>query len=125
MIQIRRFESPDEARSALVKQRMIGDVQLPETLQARIAEMFGERIGVEEVARRIIADVAARGDEALRYYTKLIDGADLQDLVVPAEKLKQASDSLDPALRNALEVAADRLRDFHERARRNSWLDYR
>lgn len=125
MIEIRRFESAAEARAALVKQRMIDDIPLPESVQARIAEVFGERIGVEDVARRIIADVAARGDEALRHYARVIDGAELPEIVVPKERLEQAAAAIDPSLRNALQVAADRLRDFHERARRNSWLEYR
>ncbi|MFN0070658.1 MAG: histidinol dehydrogenase [Chloroflexota bacterium] len=125
MIEIRRFESAEAARSAIVKQRMIDDVPLPEAVQARIAEVFGERIGVEEVARRIIADVAARGDVALRHYSQVIDGVELSDLIVPPERLAIAWDAIDASLRNALQVAADRLRDFHERARRNSWLDYR
>jgi histidinol dehydrogenase len=125
MIEIRQFESARAARSAIVKQRMIDDVPLPDAVQARIEQVFGELIGVEEVARRIIADVASRGDEALRHYSLVIDGAELRELVVDPDRLKSAAESITPELRNALEVAADRLRDFHERARRNSWLDYR
>ena len=36
MIEIRQFESAQAARSAMVKQRMVDDVPLPEAVQARI-----------------------------------------------------------------------------------------
>src|SRR5215212_1452206 len=110
MIEIRQFESARAARSAMVKQRMIDDVPLPESVQARIEAVFGERIGVEEVARRIIADVAARGDQALRHYSRAIDGVELPEPLVPPELLEKAFDSISAELRNALQVAAERLR---------------
>lgn len=125
MMQIRRYENLAEAREAVLRQRLADEVPLPESVQAKIAEVFGERIGVEEVARRVIADVAARGDDAIRHYTRMIDGIELDDFVVAPSRLREAADGLEPPLRRALEVSAERLRDFHERARRNSWLDYR
>lgn len=62
----------------------------------------------------ILADVRARGDEALADYTARFDGHDLgDDWRIPAETCREALDALDPALRAALELAATRIRAYH------------
>ncbi|MBX9664633.1 histidinol dehydrogenase [Novosphingobium sp.] len=63
----------------------------------------------------ILADVRARGDEALADYTAKFDGHDLgEDWRIPAETCREAFDALDPALRAALELAAERIRAYHQ-----------
>lgn len=64
----------------------------------------------------IIAAVRARGDEALAEYTAKFDGhhLDTTGWQVGAEACKAAFDALDPALREALELAAARIRAYHE-----------
>ncbi len=63
----------------------------------------------------ILAEVRARGDEALAEYTAKFDGHDLgDDWRIPAETCREAFDALDPALRAALELAATRIRAYHE-----------
>ena len=62
----------------------------------------------------ILADVRARGDAALADYTAKFDGHDLgDDWRIPAETCREAFDALDPALRAALELAAERIRAYH------------
>lgn len=62
----------------------------------------------------ILADVRARGDEALADYTAKFDGHDLgDDWRIPAETCREAFDALEPALRAALELAAERIRAYH------------
>jgi histidinol dehydrogenase len=72
-----------------------------------------------------LAAVRARGDEALRELTVRFDGHDLDELVVPDHVLDAALAGLDPALRAALERAADQVRWFHERAKPLDWEDER
>lgn len=63
----------------------------------------------------ILADVRARGDAALADYTARFDGHELgDDWRIPAETCREAFDALDPALRAALELAAERVRAYHE-----------
>jgi histidinol dehydrogenase len=66
---------------------------------------------------RIIADVRARGDAAVADLTARFDRVDLdaQDLEIPVAELDAALAGLSPELRAALEMAADRIRAFHER----------
>ncbi|MBF9151099.1 histidinol dehydrogenase [Novosphingobium jiangmenense] len=72
----------------------------------------------ENVARdvqTIIDDVRLRGDEALAEYTAKFDGhtpAD-EDWRVSPEACREAFDALKPDLRAALELAAQRIRDYH------------
>jgi histidinol dehydrogenase len=66
-----------------------------------------------EAVRSILADVADRGDAAVRDHTERLDGVRLDDLRVPAEALTEALDRIDPDLRAALEVAAGEVGDYH------------
>jgi histidinol dehydrogenase len=63
--------------------------------------------------RAILAEVRAGGDAALRDLTERFDGCRLDDLRVPAADLQAALDGAAPELRAALEVAADRIREYH------------
>ncbi len=64
----------------------------------------------------IIADVGKRGDAALAEYTRLFDGFDptALDWRISKEECCMALDGLDAELREALALAASRIRAFHE-----------
>lgn len=64
----------------------------------------------------ILADVRLRGDAALADLTARFDGHDLDQTgwQVDAATCKAAFDALDPELRGALELAAARIRAYHE-----------
>lgn len=64
----------------------------------------------------IIKDVRSNGDEALSRLTQKFDGHDLDftGWKVSALECEAALDGLDPNLRIALELAAIRIRDYHE-----------
>ncbi|MBB3861606.1 histidinol dehydrogenase [Novosphingobium hassiacum] len=73
----------------------------------------------ESVARdvqTIIEDVRLRGDEALAEYTEKFDGHVPEDgnWQIPLEDCREAFDALQPELRAALELAAQRIRAYHE-----------
>jgi histidinol dehydrogenase len=65
----------------------------------------------------ILAEVRQRGDAALAEYTKRFDGfslADDADWRISPEACREAFDALKPELRAALELAAQRIRAYHE-----------
>ena len=73
---------------------------------------------------RIVADVAKEGDRALLRLTNELDDRDVSDaasLRVDDHDIAQALESIDPAVRTALEKAAERIRVFHERQKISSW----
>ena len=65
----------------------------------------------------ILADVKGTGDKALVDLTQRFDGYPLiddSDWVISQDRMKEAYDGLDPDLRDALELAATRIRAYHE-----------
>lgn len=69
---------------------------------------------VEAVVDGIIADVRARGDEALREYAKKFDGADLDSLLVTKEEIDEAFAAVGEDFLTTLRMAAANIRAFHE-----------
>lgn len=69
--------------------------------------------GPVAAVKEILADVAARGDDAVRDLTERFDGVRPTALRVAPEAITAALDALDPDLREALQAAADGIRDFH------------
>ena len=78
------------------------------------------REGGADVARdvaSIIADVRSRGDAALAELTSRLDNHSLsqeENWRIAPEACAAAHDALDPGLRDALELAAARIRAYHE-----------
>ena len=68
-------------------------------------------------ARRIIAEVRAGGDAALRTLTERFDGCRLDDLFVAASDVAGALDKVEPSVRVALEFARDQILAYHESQR--------
>jgi histidinol dehydrogenase len=84
----------------------------------------GRDPGLEKSVRDIVEDVRARGDAALLEYTKRFDRLDVADaasLRVDGDRLQTALDNLGAEQRGALEFAATRIRDYHQRQREESW----
>ena len=67
----------------------------------------------------ILADVATRGDAAVRHWTRSLDGMDLapEAWELPRADWEAALDRIDHELREALETAVQRVRDYHRRQR--------
>jgi histidinol dehydrogenase len=71
---------------------------------------------------RIVRDVRKRGDRALLRYASRFDGlADPARLRVSREQMADAWESIDPALRQALNTAAKQIRKFARRQLPASW----
>ena len=70
--------------------------------------------GPVDVVRDILAAVAERGDAAVREYTSRFDGVELDSLVVADAELAAAIERIEPAVRDALELAADRIAAYHQ-----------
>ncbi|MEI7463801.1 MAG: histidinol dehydrogenase [Burkholderiales bacterium] len=73
---------------------------------------------IEERVASILADVKQRGDAAVLEYTSRFDGLDaasVASLEIGRTELQAALASITPAQRSALEFAAHRVRDYHQR----------
>ena len=81
--------------------------------------------GIETAVSGILADIRARGDEALLDYTRRFDrvpATQVTDLRLTKADLQAALDSLPATERTALERAAERIRRYHEHQRAASWM---
>lgn len=78
-----------------------------------------------DAVKSIIERVRREGDAALRALTLKFDGAELGPLRVDEAELQAAYAEVDEAFLSALRRAAANIRDFHERQKRNSWVDMR
>jgi len=80
--------------------------------------------GVNARVLEIIKAVRERGDAAVVELTQRFDAlevASMADLILPRARLEQALECITPEQREALEIAAERVRSYHERQKQDSW----
>ncbi len=76
---------------------------------------------VRDAARRIVADIRERGDEALLEYTEHFDGMQPDPIRVPIEEILEARNTLSPEMEESFQIAIENVRFFHERELDSSW----
>ena len=111
------------AENVLVRIDPLDLDSLPESVLARTQEAFGKGVTPLQSIHQILDDVRQDGDAAVRRYAKLLDGSDLEEFRVTEEQMAQARNSVSKELRESLELAAQRVRDFHEATMPSDWVD--
>jgi histidinol dehydrogenase len=98
----------------------LGPEEISERFRARIASFPRD---VEARVRKMIDDVARRGDDALLAYTRRFDGVKIErgGLRVDRECLREGAAGVAAEVSRALDVAIERVRSFHERERIEDW----
>jgi histidinol dehydrogenase len=97
------------------------------TFEADLAEFCRGAVVPKEIqdsVASILADVRARGDEAIAYYAAKFDGAKLRarDFRVKASELEGAKSSLTAADRKAMEAAHENIVAFNKKSLPQDWL---
>jgi histidinol dehydrogenase len=123
-VSIQIVEGLAAATAHIARLRDPRETSLPERVAARLRDLFGRDLSAEEAVAQIVADVRRGGDAALREYTERIDGASLEAFSVETGALAAAYGALPVDLCDALHLAAERIRTFHEREPRQSWLEW-
>jgi histidinol dehydrogenase len=118
------FEDIDQARRGILRRVPLDEVDIPAALLDANERIFGERLTPAQAVDRIIRDVRTRGDAALREWTARLDSVRLESFEVPRERIERTAAELDPALLEALRLAAGEIERFHRRQARNSWVDF-
>ncbi|MGK6309971.1 histidinol dehydrogenase [Variovorax sp. DT-64] len=91
--------------------------------QARLHWSADTDAAIEQVVADILADVRRRGDAAVLDYTRRFDGLEaesVQQLELTQADFKAAFDSLPAVQRDALRMAAERIRSYHEAQKKAS-----
>ena len=114
----------EKSRAALSESRRLDLSSVPQAFLDSSERIFGERLTPLEVVSRIIEDVKADGDDAIRRLSLLIEGSEQDRIEVDPDVVKSASDSVDPRVLEALTLSADRVRAYHEASMSNDWMDF-
>ncbi len=87
---------------------------LLETLPTLLQRPSMDHAGLYAVVKDVLDAVRRGGDKAVTSYTKQFDGVTIDNLKVSATEIKEAMQSLAPALKEAIQLAAKNIRCFHE-----------
>lgn len=80
---------------------------------------------VMPIVNGIINDIKERGDVALNEQIAKFDKWEVNgNLAITTDEMKAAYDNLDDKLRNALKLAYERIKAYHEKQVEKSWIDF-
>ncbi|QWE08753.1 histidinol dehydrogenase [Polynucleobacter ibericus] len=100
-----------------VKRLNSKDVGFRETLLSSLSLPMADDEAIDSAVVKILAAVKDKGDEAVLGFTKQFDRlniANVSDLEIPHKDLELAYNSLSIEQKNALDIAAQRVRAYHE-----------
>lgn len=109
---------------ALIRRLDAREPEFLSTLDALLAFEGGADARIHEAVSEILQAVRTTGDAAVIEYTRRFDRLDvasMAELELSKAELKAALDGLTVEQREALRIAADRVRVYHERQRAESW----
>jgi histidinol dehydrogenase len=113
----------EQAGELLVRADPMDLSSLPKGVLARTRQAFGDGVTPEQSVARVIDAVRREGDTAVRRYVKLLDGTELAEFRIDGEELAEARSRVSPELVAALELAAQRIRSFHQATLPRNWVD--
>ncbi len=92
--------------------------------QVKIEDIFirnDKAADITAAVEKIISDVRENGDRALREYALKFDGAELDNLEVTEEEIEDAFAAVDPALIEVIKKAAENIREYHSKQKREGF----
>ena len=95
--------------------RIIRRDKVVDFLARLLARMIARDASLLQQCSEIIDDVRRRGDEALIDYTRQFDGVELTELRISDEALRRSAEKADSRVVEALGLAIENVRTFHER----------
>ena len=107
-----------------VKQLNSSDDDFQQRLDSLLAWESVSDSSVEQAVKDILVQVKAKGDQAVIDYSCRFDRlnvSSMTELEIPLSRAQQALENIPQDQRQALEVAADRVRSYHEHQKQESW----
>ncbi|QWD70517.1 histidinol dehydrogenase [Polynucleobacter sp. UB-Siik-W21] len=101
-----------------VKRLNSKDAGFKETLLSSLSLPMADDEAIDAAAVKILSAVKEQGDEAVLSFTKQFDHLNVShvsELEIPRKDLEQAYNSLSVEQKNALDIAAKRVRAYHEK----------
>ncbi len=118
-----KIYTSEEARATLLKRQPLNLQNTSLKTLEGIKKVFGEDLTPAEAVSRILKDVLARGDKALVEWNTKLDNRPDPTLRVSQTELRDSLKELSDDQLKALKVAAERVRVFHEKQPKLSWMD--
>jgi histidinol dehydrogenase len=109
------------AKTRLSRRTVAEFGKLSESARKKLQELFGSDIEPDEAVDLILRDVKEKGDEAIFDYMLRIDGWKPASLEIPHEQISGSYKYVDPDLVSSLELAAERIRLFHQEQKESVW----
>jgi len=94
------------------------DTGFKETLLSSLSLPAADDVAIDAAVVEILSAVQKQGDEAVISFTKQFDRlniSNVSELEIPHQELEQAYSSLSAEQKNALDIAAKRVRAYHEK----------
>ena len=101
-----------------IKRLKSQDAGFKETLLSSLSLPMADDDVIEATVSKILLAVKEKGDEAVLGFTKQFDrlnAASISELEIPKQDLEKAYKSLSVEQKNALDIAAQRVRAYHEK----------
>lgn len=109
---------------AEIRRMSTADADFQQELQRLLAWESVSDSKIKQTVEQIIEDIRCQGDAALLQYTRRFDGwepAGASALEIPLDRLAQAWDGIPLLQQQALEHAAERIRNYAERQKIEPW----
>jgi histidinol dehydrogenase len=117
-----KIYQPEEAKQTILKRKPIDDFEIPEFMQQKMVEFFGENLTPDQAVAQIIKEVHTTGDEALKKWTLTLDGTSVTSFRITIEEIQASLNSISSEIKEALQLSINRVRAFHERQPMTSWM---
>lgn len=104
----------DSARRTILRRKPLASIEIPPSVLMRTESIFGIGTTPAQAVAQVLTSVLEEGDQALRRWTRLLDGMELEELRITPAELESAYKALPEELRSAMSIAIRRIRAFHE-----------
>lgn len=118
------FTDIEQAKNSVLARVALDAVDVSPRVQQSLDTMFGIGTTPAAAVEQILASVRRDGDAALHRWSREIEGVEVKHFEVERAAIERAYQRLDPALIEALRVAASEIRRFHSKQTRQSWVDW-
>ena len=103
------------------------DNNFKEEFETILARAKSDIKGVSSIVMNIIDEIVVEGNTALKRHIEKFDKWEVksdEDLMIDPSDMEKAYNNIDEELRNALHIAYDRIKKYHEKQLPKSWLDF-
>ncbi|QKF66128.1 histidinal dehydrogenase / histidinol dehydrogenase [Arcobacter venerupis] len=103
------------------------DVNFKSEFDGILARAKSDIKGVSTIVMNIIDEIVQEGNTALKRHIEKFDKWEVKsdvDLMINPDDMKKAYDNIDEKLRDALHIAYNRIKTYHEKQLPKSWIDF-